>query len=440
MTNTGQHRGWIAKITSGATRNALALVATLSFVVFGASAHAQSTLLYTFTGGTDGGRPNSRVISDAQGNFLGTTYWGGDLTCNGGNGCGVVYRLTPTGMETVVYSFAGGTDGAYPTAALIMDAQGNSYGVTTGGGGTGCFGVGCGTVFKIDTTGEEMVLYRFTGGTDGGGPSSALVLDATGRLVGTTSSGGNLNCNAPYGCGVVYAYDRVANKEIVLMTMSGGVSGAYPSVDSLAHDTKGNFYGTARGGGDPNCNCGVAFKLDPAGTETVLHAFLGVTDGSYPDTGLILDNSPVSAVRMGTLSGTTAAGGAYGKGTLFQITSNGYSKVYDFGSGMDGVTPFGALNICADGSVLGGTETGGTLGYGMLYKVDNSGKETDFHDFNYSVDGAVPLGALMWKLVPGEEPYLVEAASEGGSFPLGVGSGTVIETTLDNDLRCVGPH
>jgi uncharacterized repeat protein (TIGR03803 family) len=147
------------------------------------SAQAQFKVLHTFTGKADGGRPFAGVIRDASGNFYGTTLWGGNLTCNSGNGCGVVYELTMAGKETVLHRFAGGKDGAYPSQALIMDTQGNLYGTTTAGGNTGCSNQGCGIVFKIDTLGKDA-----------------------GNFYGTTLGSGDLGCSAPYGCGVVYTW------------------------------------------------------------------------------------------------------------------------------------------------------------------------------------------------------------------------------------------
>jgi uncharacterized repeat protein (TIGR03803 family) len=389
------------------------------------SAQAQFKVLHTFTGKADGGRPFAGVIRDASGNFYGTTLWGGNLTCNSGNGCGVVYKLTMAGKETVLHRFAGGKDGAYPSAALIMDAQGNLYGTTTAGGNTGCSSQGCGIVFKIDTLGKETVLHRFTGGKDGGAPSSALIMDTAGNFYGTTRSGGDLTC----GCGVVFKLTS-ADKEIVLHSFKG-TDGAFPALDSLAMDTNGNFYGTTQGGGDATCYCGVVFKVTRAGKETVLHKFIGgATDGSYPLSGVTL--------YKGTLYGTAALSGANNKGVLFKIKNPSaseqpaatFSLLHSFGSGTDGTTPAATVAFDALGNLFGTTEEGGTLGTGTLYKVDTTGKESVLYSLNYSLDGGVPLAPVTVIKVQALRLPLSDyewflCMSEGGTEKTGPGSGTM---------------
>ena len=143
---------------------------------------------------------------DDQGNLYGTTPWGG--TGCGGVGCGTVFKVTPDGTETVLHNFAGGTDGSTPSAGLVRDGQGNLYGTTALGGGTGCYeGAGCGTVFEVTAGGAYSVLYRFTGGADGALPFGGLVLDVQGNFYGTTIAGGVGGCSSyggVAGCGVVF--------------------------------------------------------------------------------------------------------------------------------------------------------------------------------------------------------------------------------------------
>jgi uncharacterized repeat protein (TIGR03803 family) len=119
---------------------------------------------------------------------------------------GAVFKLDKTGSETVLYSFVGGRDGSSPLAGVVRDAAGNFYGTTYYGGGSRCGGSGCGTMFKLDATGKETVLHRFTGATDGANPYGGLVQDAVGNLYGTTLSGGDLSCSTGDGpgCGVVF--------------------------------------------------------------------------------------------------------------------------------------------------------------------------------------------------------------------------------------------
>jgi uncharacterized repeat protein (TIGR03803 family) len=177
-----------------------------------------------------------------------------------------VYKVDKAHQGTALYSFAGGTDGFAPVGDLIMDAARNLYGTTqVGGATTGCVtnnNFGCGTVFKVDPSGAETVLYRFTGKTDGGIPSGGLARDSQGNLYGTTRYGG-INCasQAPLGCGVVFKLDP-SGTETTLYAFTGGTDGASPGPD-LIRDAAGNLYGTTYAGGDPTCMCGVVFKITP---------------------------------------------------------------------------------------------------------------------------------------------------------------------------------
>jgi uncharacterized repeat protein (TIGR03803 family) len=167
--------------------------------------------LHTFAGGSDGRNPGSGgLVFDKDGNLYGTTLYGGGAGCNG-SGCGTVFELKRSNgfvAETIVYSFMGETDGEYPNAGLTSDGAGIFYGTTISGGVDNCSGYGCGTVFRLepsDTGWKESVLYSFTGGADGESSGSGVITDSSGNLFGTTNGGGNENgpCS-PYGCGVVY--------------------------------------------------------------------------------------------------------------------------------------------------------------------------------------------------------------------------------------------
>src|ERR1039458_5027725 len=146
-------------------------------VVFKLDTAGRQTVLYNFTGGADGGNPSGGVIGDSAGNFYGTTLNGGAASW------GVVFKLDKSGHETVLYSFTGGTDGWNPSGGVIRDSAGNLYGTTQIGGAEGW-----GVVFKLDKSGQETVLYSFTGGTDGWNPSGGVIRDSAGNLYGTTST------------------------------------------------------------------------------------------------------------------------------------------------------------------------------------------------------------------------------------------------------------
>jgi uncharacterized repeat protein (TIGR03803 family) len=267
-------------------------------VVFRLNANGKETVLHTFDG-ADGSDPMAGLVRDAAGNLYGTTAHGGQGGCD--HGCGVVFKLDRTGKETVLHSFTGtGGDGAYPYAGLIRDAAGNLYGTTVQGGSSDY-----GTVFKLDKTGKETVLYSFTGtGGDGGAPDAGLVPDAARNLYGTTFGGGF----ADYG--TVFKLDNTG-KETVLYSFTGGADGEWPDA-GLVLDAKGNLYGTTFSGGIHQIS-GTVFKLDQTGNFTLLHEFTGGDDGSGPQAGLIWD-------KAGNLYGTTCCGGAYTWGVVFKLT------------------------------------------------------------------------------------------------------------------------
>lgn len=172
--------------------------------VFRVSGTGNLTVLHEFAGGSDGADPVAGLV-DVNGTLYGTTVEGGGSGCNSRSGCGTVYSISTSGREKVLYSFSGGSDGSYPKATLV-DVDGVLYGTTVEGGGSGCGGNGCGTVYSISTAGVETVLHSFGGNSDGANPVSALV-DVRGVLYGTTLNGGNGTGSAcdSMGCGTVFA-------------------------------------------------------------------------------------------------------------------------------------------------------------------------------------------------------------------------------------------
>jgi len=269
-------------------------------------------ILYSFcsvvVGGicTDGKDPEASLVLDGSGNLYGTTSSGG------ASNHGTVFKVDMSGNETVLHSFAGSPDGDGPGTGVTLDAQGNLYGAT-GGGGT----FGLGTVFKVNTSGNETVLHSFTGSKkDGALPQGPLALDAEGNLYGATFF------DAHWGNGTVFKVDAGGNVT-VLYRFTGGPS-KYPT-GGLVLDEHGNLYGTTSGGGhacqglSAQAECGsryygTVFKLDPSGKQTVLYTFTGGTDGGTPMTGVALD-------KHGNLYGTTPIGGlASDCGTVFKLT------------------------------------------------------------------------------------------------------------------------
>jgi uncharacterized repeat protein (TIGR03803 family) len=249
--------------------------------IFKVSATGSETLLYSFTGLADGKQPVAGVIRDSVGNLYGTTQYGGIET---NPGFGVVYKLDVNGQLTVLYSFTGLTDGANPQAGLVRDSAGNLFGTAYNGGDLNtCDKKGCGVVFKLDADDKATVLHDFTGTPDGANPQASLMRDAAGNLYGTTSHGGGV-CLDPIGCGTVFKLDKTG--ETVLYRFIGTPDGANPQA-GLTVESAGNLYGTTRGGGASSY--GTVFRLDATGTETVLHSFKGGRDGAIPEGSVIQD-------------------------------------------------------------------------------------------------------------------------------------------------------
>jgi uncharacterized repeat protein (TIGR03803 family) len=248
-------------------------------------------VLYSFTGGADGEYPNSGLIADGEGNLYGTTGLGG------ASGKGVVFKLTPAGVETVLHSFTGGADGGEPWGRLLQDSQGNFYGATyVGGSGLLSFG----TLFMLSPSGVLTTLHTFTGGSDGGHANGDLIADAQGNLYGTTPS-------IPRSVhGIVF---KITQQGVftVLHTFSG--SDGFDPRSGVIIDAQGNLYGTTWTGG--SSGDGVVYKLSPDGTETLLHSFSG-PDGSMPAGGLVFDT-------LGNLYGTAAYGGTSNNGVVFKL-------------------------------------------------------------------------------------------------------------------------
>jgi uncharacterized repeat protein (TIGR03803 family) len=349
-------------------------------------------VLYNFTGGADGGIATAGLIRDAAGNLYGVTEGGGNLNCViNFTGCGVVFKLSKTGRESVLYTFQGGTDGADPQAGLIRDAQGNLYGTTARGGNPNCaWGppAGCGTIFKLDPTGKETVLYRFKGGDDGAAPAGTLLLDAVGNLWGTTQFEGfaGSQCFGP-GCGTLFRLDPIGKLTSYLF-QGAPTDGSWP-LAGLTADSKGNLYGTTLFGGA--YDSGTVFKVDRSGKIKTLHTFDILTgDGANP-TGLLMS--------AGKLYGPTTAGGAYQGGAVYELNPAGESVLYSFTALNDSSTqdPQGVLALDSTGNLYGTTAfSWPNQGYGTVYERQTSGNLITLHTFNgFNTDGANPMSGVI---------------------------------------------
>jgi uncharacterized repeat protein (TIGR03803 family) len=403
------------------------------------SARAQTdTVLFNFGNG-NGADPVSAVVFDGAGNLYGTTAQGGMYDCpSNESGCGVVFEISPSDsgwVETVLYSFTGGADGAAPEAGLAWDASGNLYGTTRAGGDlTACLTIGCGVVFELSpsSTGwQETVLHTFTGAADGGYPQASVIFDANGNLYGTTVAGGNGvgSCtiyNVP-GCGVVFELSPSSNGwgETVVHEFSGGNDGAAPKA-GLTFNSAGDLFGTAAGGG--TSLGGVVFEMKPGlgGWKFgVIHDFTGKVDGQNPEAGVIFDPE-------GNLFGTAAEGGTGLSGTAFEMSpeSGGhwhFSVLHAFTGHRDGGLPLAGLLRNPAGDLYGTTLFGGVAsecyygGCGVVFKLTRRGgvwDETVPHTFTSNgTDGTNSYAGLIFD-------------TSGNLYGTTIGGGTTLAGTV----------
>jgi uncharacterized repeat protein (TIGR03803 family) len=391
---------------------------SLALLQSGASlASGSYSLAYRFSGGNDGGNAATSLAFDAAGNAYGTAVIGGLY------GCGVVFKLSPTSpttwQESVLYNFTCGADGKNPHGGVTLDRKGDLFGTTTAGGSGGaCTGDGCGVVYEL-TPARERVLYNFTGGNDGFGPGGGVSFDKQGRLYGTTPDGG------AFSQGVVYQLSHFGGAWhfTVIHAFTGGADGAVGSLGSLLIDDLNNIYGVTELGGAHSA--GTVYKLaaESGGTFdlTTLYAFKGMPDAGFAYGGLIADaggdlfgttyfggahgagsvfelsrtaprtwkesvlysftggidgGSPTSTLVFGpggALLGTTSAGGNSGCscGTVFKIKAgtNVETVLHRFGAIGDGMNPYYGLSLAPSGSYLASTVAGGPAGQGVVFEI-----------------------------------------------------------------------
>ncbi len=332
----------------------------------------KETVLHTFGSGNDGANPYN-VILDRAGNVYGTTAIGGGAQKLCSEGCGTVFALTRNARgkwsERIIHRFKPGQgDGAGPYGVLILDASGNIYG-TTSQGGTGSCNGGCGTVFEMTprkgNEWSERVLYSFAGGDDGSWPYAGLLVDAKGNMYGTTGEGGQ------YDNGTVFQMvlsGRIWTKTTLYSFRGYPSDGETPGDSSLIFDKAGNLYGTTAYGGTHACGCcgcGTVFELHSSNgqwSEGVLHDFTGRKDDRYPF-GPVFDGA-------GHLYGTTSGQINGQAGTVFELipSSEEWKEqvVYGFRRGRDGYAPSGGV-VRRAGDLYGVAAFGGDLNCGEGY-------------------------------------------------------------------------
>jgi len=332
------------------------------------------TTLYSFTNGFDGSQPYAGLALGGDGNFYGTCFDGGS------NDLGSVFKMTPDGALTPLYSFSF-IDGDTPTAGLVQGTDGNFYGTTFQGGTNFQGGVNLdyGTVFQISTDGAFNSLYSFTNGIDGANPYAGLTQGTNGAFYGTTVNGGSNNNGAVFEI-------TSAGTLTSLYSFTNGVDGSQPRA-ALTLAIDGNFYGTTYYGGSNHD--GALFRITQEGTLTPLHSFISASDGANPLGQLV-------ASTHGALYGIAYSGGTNGGGTVFSIAIGGaFSVLYSFTGGIDGANPAAGLAAGSDGNFYGTTYAGGPNGNGGIFKITPQGTLTPLYLFSGGIDGSSSYATLV---------------------------------------------
>jgi uncharacterized repeat protein (TIGR03803 family) len=457
---------WLSSVTPAILLALVTFASTLS------SAEWKEKVLYSFQGGTDDGAlPVGGVVFGTQGNLYGVLQFYGPGSCGPlANECGAVFQLAPPAhqgdpwTETLIYEFQGkgGNDGESPNGGLVIDGQGNLYGVTAYGGTGDCvlLGVpaGCGTVYKLSPPKQnggawkETILYSFPTAKQGYFPNGNLVFDGAGNLYGATTYGGGkgTTCDSYYGgnCGTVFKLsppktkggkwtEKVLHGFVGIGTGKQFGDGANPN-GGLILDSKGAIYGTAYIGGyncphSSNQGCGTAFKLQPptkkggAWTEKALHRFSG-QDGGNPAAGVVFDGN-------GNLNFTTVGGGGgnFPSGTVVQLVprSDGTwteHMLHSFQDNSDGGEPRSGLVFDSKGNLYGAATAGGTGEGGTIFRLRLTGDVwafTTLYDFTGAPDGAYPSGSLIFDAAG--NLYGTTADGGAGQGCGNYGCGTVFE-------------
>ena len=388
---------------------------------------AQTLTTLVYFDGTNGANPYAPLIQGSDGNFYGTTSYGGTRY-------GTVFQITPEGTLTTLYIFCKTdcTDGAAPNAGLVQGTDGNFYGTTVNGGAN--FN---GTVFEISPEGVLSTLHSFAF-TEGTNPFAGLVQGTDGNFYGTTVYGGAY-CGGSGGCGTIFKITPDGTLTTLYSFKGYPSDGEYPFA-GLVQGPDGNLYGTTFLGG--TSGGGTVFKITPEGTLTTIYSFCELAncaDGYQPHAGLVQGTD-------GNFYGTTI-GGANGAGTVFKITLAGTLTTLHSFVFTDGSHPYAGLVQATDGNFYGTTEDGGK-GFGTVFRMTPGGDLTSLYSFNRS-DGSYPQAGLAQATdgsFYGTTAY-GGASDDGTVFKLSVpplftlsvvknGSGTV--TSGDGDINCGG--
>ena len=385
----------------------------------------------------------SELIQGADGNFYGTTLNGGDSGCSDGfgiEGCGTIFKITPAGVQTVLFNFPydantnTAVDGIYPTGGLVQGKDGNFYGTASAGGnasfgGNGCI-LGCGTIFKITPSGQFTLLHQFTGvggvPAEGASPTARLILGSDGKFYGTTNTGGSIRYGVS-NMGTIFAITPSgAFTTLHTFDTVDGLDGANP-YDGLVQGKDGNFYGTTYFGGTDGV--GTVFRMTKAGVISILHSFvqpshLVFPDGAYPLAALVQASD-------GNFYGATSTGGqAVGSnGTAFRISAQGsFTKLDDFDPTTTSSYPQGGMIQASDGNLYGTTVNGGPSDCfcGNVYQLTLSGTLSQLTSFEDVNNGRWPLSVPL----QAANGRMYITTSRGPSLTVHDGGGAVVQ--IDN--------
>jgi uncharacterized repeat protein (TIGR03803 family) len=424
------------------------------------------TVLHSFTGGSnDGALPFAPLMQASNGLLYGTTYGGGalcqaphidDVPTPDEGRCGTVYTLTLGGVFTLLHAFDYVTEGGRPYAGLIEATDGNLYGTTVEGGAAGGGNSQYGTAFRMTPAGAVTKLYVFDNAplpghskSVGTNPYAGLVQGADGNFYGVTSRFGAIFKMTPdgvmtplhifnsttdgdtprgslvqgidgsfygttttggTGAGAGSIFKITAEGAFALLHAFGGgaLDGAFPNLGALVQAPDGNFYGTTTAGGA--ANRGTVFQVTAAGAFTLLHSFAGATaDGAAPQAGLL-------RTADGNFWGTTSSGGQHNAGTAFMMNPAGAVSIVSLTGGIDGVRPHAGFIRATDGHFYGTTSAGGTSGLGTIIKMTSAGVVTVIHSFaGGPADGATPENGV----IQANDGNFYGTTSAGGAFGAG---------------------
>jgi len=335
--------------------------------IFRVTPKGDVTVLHHFNYSTDGGYPRGSLVKGTDGNFYGLTNAGGLNTY------GTIFKITPSGMFTVIRNFDYST-GAKPNGTLTLGKDGHFYGITYNGGANGA-----GAIFKITTNGTYTVLRSLNSATDGGNSYSSLTQGKDGALYGMTYNGGT------YSQGTIFKITTAGTFKVLRHLQ--GIDGSYPDRNDLVSAADGNLYGIIRNGG--NNGVGVIYKLSTTGTFTIIKHLDYRADGGRPYGNLVQGPD-------GMLYGTTSQGGINGFGTIFKITTAGkLTLLYSLDNTKDGSNPIGGLYRNSDGNLYGLTSEGGKNLFGTVFKITPTGTYTVLNSFNGASQGNSPSGTIV---------------------------------------------